>query len=137
MNLKHAGREMPGTQTFAAAITCMDGRMQMPVFDWVKRHYQVEFVDMITAAGPVANLAGEGDPVVAANIRRRLEISVREHGSRGVVIAAHAGCAGNPVGKERQLEQLAAAAARVSSWNMAIECVTVWVDDRQEIHRIA
>ena len=126
---------MSEPQTFAAAINCMDGRTQTPVFNWTRERFGVDFVDMITEAGPVAALAA-GENEQSASIRWRLEISVKGHGSRGVAIAAHHGCAGNPVGKERQLEQLAAAAGTVRSWHMEIECVTLWVDVNQEVHPI-
>ena len=37
---------------FAPAINCMDGRVQLPVIAYVKAHYSVDHVDMITELGP-------------------------------------------------------------------------------------
>jgi len=42
---------------FATAINCMDGRCQLPVIEWMKKRYGVEYVDMITEPGPDGVLA--------------------------------------------------------------------------------
>ncbi|MBC7345036.1 MAG: hypothetical protein H5U03_06435, partial [Clostridia bacterium] len=88
---------------FAATINCMDGRTQLPVINYVKDKYGVDYVDVITEPGPNKLLAERGDEALLASIRRRLEISVLKHGSRHVVIVGHHDCAGNPVEKETQL----------------------------------
>lgn len=33
---------------FATAINCMDGRVQIPVIEYIKSKYEVDYVDMIT-----------------------------------------------------------------------------------------
>jgi hypothetical protein len=43
--------------SFATAINCMDGRTQIPVTDYVRKKYKVEYVDMITEPGPIKVLA--------------------------------------------------------------------------------
>jgi len=45
------------TGTFGTAINCMDGRVQTPIADWVKMHFSVTWVDMITEAGADGILA--------------------------------------------------------------------------------
>ncbi len=37
---------------FATAINCMDGRVQIPAIEWLKRRHQIDYVDMITEPGP-------------------------------------------------------------------------------------
>lgn len=32
---------------FATAITCIDGRVQQPIMDWVKLHVNVHHVDLV------------------------------------------------------------------------------------------
>src|SRR5260221_2454579 len=57
---RHAAREGEATTmatgTFGTAINCMDGRVQTPIADWVKMHFSVTLVDMITEAGADGNL---------------------------------------------------------------------------------
>ena len=36
---------------FATAINCIDGRVQVPVSNWLKRSYSVSYVDTITEPG--------------------------------------------------------------------------------------
>ena len=38
--------------TFATAINCMDGRIQMSVNEFIRKEYGVNYVDTITLAGP-------------------------------------------------------------------------------------
>ena len=81
---------------FATAINCMDGRIQIPVIDWLRRQYGVDYVDMITEPGPERLLAESKDVMASASIHRRLEISVNRHNSKLVAIEGHHDCAGNP-----------------------------------------
>lgn len=121
---------------FAAAINCMDGRTQLPVIEWVKREYRVDYVDTITEPGPVRILAEATDTGALESIRRRLHISVAKHGSKRVAIVAHADCAGNPVDKEKQLNQLQTAAAMVRSWDMDVQVDLLWLGDNWQVERI-
>ena len=73
---------------FATAINCMDGRVQVPVIDWLRRQYGADYVDMITEPGPERLLAEGKDLMASASIHRRLEISVNRHNSKLVAIAA-------------------------------------------------
>jgi hypothetical protein len=113
--------------SFAAAINCMDGRTQLPVIEWMKREYRVDYVDSITEPGPVRILAESKDAAAMESIRRRVDISVTRHGSRQVAIVAHADCAGNPVDKEHQLHQLRSAESTVLSWGMGVTVDLLWV----------
>ncbi len=36
---------------FVTAINCMDGRVQIPVIEYLKNNYGINYVDMITAPG--------------------------------------------------------------------------------------
>lgn len=122
--------------TFAATINCMDGRTQLPVINYVKDKYGVDYVDVITEPGPNKLLAERGDEALLASIRRRLEISVLKHGSRHVVIVGHHDCAGNPVEKETQLRQIADAVETVRSWGLPCEVAGVWVDEHWKVHEV-
>ena len=43
---------------FGTAINCMDGRVQLPVTDWMKRQLHLDYIDMITEPGPDKVVAG-------------------------------------------------------------------------------
>ena len=107
----------------------MDGRAQLPVIDWAKREYGVDYVDSITEPGPVRILAEGTDADTLESLRRRLTISATKHGSRRVAVVAHTDCAGNPVGKQTQLSQLRMAAATVLSWGMDVQVDMLWLGE--------
>lgn len=123
--------------TFGTVINCMDGRVQLPVIEWMKQKYHVDYVDSITEPGPVRPL-GEGKEAAAVeSIRRRLDISVGKHGSKTVAVVAHHDCAGNPVGKEQQLQQLSAAIRVVRAWGHGVLVLGLWVDEHWAVHPVA
>jgi len=114
---------------FATAINCMDGRVQIPVIEWLKRQYGVDYVDMITEPGPERLLAEGKDQTGTESIQKRLEISVARHNSNLVAVVGHHDCAGNPAGKETQLEQILAAIRTVESWNLEVRVIGLRVDE--------
>jgi len=123
--------------TFVTAINCMDGRVQLPVIQWMRQEYGVDYVDCITEPGPVKILDEKREADTLASIRRRLDISVTKHGSRAVAVVAHHDCAGNPVDKSRQMLQLAAAIRAVESWGFGIPVIGLWVDENWTVQKVA
>ena len=121
--------------TFVTAITCMDGRVQRPVSDWMLQAFKADYVDTITEPGPDGLLAGNYLGPINA-IRRRVEVSVKAHGSRVVAVVAHHDCAGNPVPKPQHLACLEQAAAVVRSWGLAVKIVTLWVGESWTVELI-
>ena len=121
---------------FATAINCMDGRVQIPVINWLRSQYGVDYVDMITEPGPVQFLAENKDPWISASIRRRLEISLNRHNSELVAIMGHHDCAGNPVPKETQLEQILTAIKTVEGWNFKVRVIGLWVNEHWEVQEV-
>jgi len=121
---------------FATAINCMDGRVQIPVIDWLRRQYGVDYVDMITEPGPERLLAEAKDLTACASIRRRLEISINRHNSNLVAITGHYDCAGNPADKETQLEQILTAIKTMESWKCKVKFIGLRVDENWEVSKV-
>lgn len=123
-------------KVFATAINCMDGRVQIPVMEWLKRQYGVDYVDMITEPGPERLLAEGKDRAGIESIRKRLEISVTRHNSKLVAISGHHDCAGNPASEETQRHQIFTAMKTVGSWNFEVEVIGLRVDESWEVQRV-
>ena len=87
---------MSSLDKFAAAINCIDGRVQAPVAEWLKLHAQVQYIDMITEPG-VDKVLTAGSVQTSASIAEKLRISVDAHGSSVVAVVGHFDCAANPV----------------------------------------
>ena len=98
---------------FCTVISCIDGRIQLPVFKYLQERFNAEFVDTITEAGPNRILAEKTNQTQIQSIFNRLEISVRNHDSVGIAVAGHHDCAGNPASREDQFHHLQEAAQLV------------------------
>jgi hypothetical protein len=128
-------KQLPGT--FACAINCMDGRTQDAVQEYMMRHYRVDYVDMVTEAGPNKFLGDTKDQFIIDNIRKRVEVSVVIHKAKVVAIVGHEGCAGNPNPREVQLEHLRQAKRTVEGYGFNVEVVILWVrGDWRTVDRI-
>jgi hypothetical protein len=91
---------------------------------------------MITEPGPDRLLAEAKDLTACASIRRRFKISINRHRSSLVAIAGHYDCAGNPSGKETQLEQILTAIKRVVAWKLGVKVIGLWVDESWEVREV-
>jgi hypothetical protein len=113
---------------FGTAINCMDGRVQLPVIEWMKKQYKLDYVDMITEPGADKMVAGGSFNQLEA-IKSKVLVSVEKHGSRIIIIAGHDDCAGNPVTPEQHKVNLKDAVKKVLSWKLPLETVgAVWID---------
>ena len=120
-------------QIFATAINCIDGRVQIPVIEWLRKQYGVDYVDMITAPGPERLLTEAKNTTACALIRKHLEISINRHNTKLVAVAGHHGCAANPASKETQTEQIRMGVKSVEAWKLDVTVIGLWVDKNWEV----
>ena len=120
--------------TFGTVINCMDGRTQLPVNEYLRKNYNLDYIDTITEPGPVKILADNQSSV--DSIINRVNISVDKHGSKLIAIVAHHDCAGNPLPREDQYKQMAKAVQTVHGWNLGVECIGLWVGDNWQVEMI-
>ena len=113
---------------FAAAVNCMDGRVQEPVINYLKKNFAVHYVDMITESGPDKVIAENKEKFRVNSIRQRIEISLQHHGATVVLIAGHDNCSGNPVDKEKHIAHILNSAATIRNWFPSAEIIPVWID---------
>ena len=116
-------------KTFAAAVNCMDGRVQEPVIQYLKNNFGVDYIDMITEPGPDKIIAEDSDKYKMNSIKQRLDISVNLHGSKFIVMVGHADCAGNPVEKDIHIAQTLQSSATLKSWFPDVQVIPVWIGD--------
>jgi len=121
---------------FATAINCMDGRVQIPVIEWMKKEYGMNYIDMITEPGPNKILAENKETPVFKSIKKRVEISLNKHGSELIAIVGHYDCAGNPVEKDKQLKQIQSAIKTVKSWNFEVQIIGLWIDGNWDVDKV-
>ncbi len=115
--------------SFATAINCLDGRVQLPVNGFLQDRFGAAYIDAVTEAGPVGILAREPDSEVARSIYRRVEISLNVHHSTGRAIVAHSDCAGNPIADKAQRAELAAVVNLLKGRYPGTAVIGLWVGE--------
>ena len=118
---------------FATSVSCMDGRIQIPLTNWIKENFSVDYVDTITEPGIDKQVADNTDLEL---IKTKIGISINKHKSELVVLSGHYDCAGNPVSNEEHITQIKKGIEVISSWNLGVKVVGVWVDDTWKINLV-
>lgn len=113
---------------FATLITCMDGRVQDAGNDFMKKTFNVDYVDVITEPGPNKILADNSLEQIVKNIFNRVDVSVFSHGSNVIAIAGHYDCAGNPADKQTQDIQTTAAVELIKTKYPDKRVTGLWID---------
>ena len=121
---------------FGTVINCMDGRVQLPLINWMKNKYGLDYIDMITEPGPDKMLS-QGRPDQVESIKSRIKISVNAHGSQIILVAAHDDCAGDPVSREDHIRQVRDCLKLVKSWGLPVKDITgVWINGNWDVEAI-
>lgn len=121
---------------FAAVINCMDGRVQIPVIKYIKKKYEVEYIDMITEPGPNKIIAENKECKTIDSIKERVKISIDNHGSDLIAIVGHYDCAGNPAEEEKQIEDIKLAVKNAESWNLGTKIIGLYVNEEWKVKKI-
>lgn len=122
------------SETFATSISCIDGRIQGPISDWIKTNYGTDYVDTITEPGLDKRISEF--PEIADELRKKAVISIRAHKSRLVVVSGHAKCAGNPVTDEEHKIHITKGVQVVKAWDLGVDVVGVWVDQNWQVNPV-
>lgn len=121
--------------SFSTVINCMDGRVQIPVINYLQNRHGVEFVDVVTEAGPVGLLSQRPESGDALSVFRRIEVSMEAHSSKQIAIVAHHDCAGNPVPETEQIQQLHSCLEILAMRYPHMDLLGLWLDRDWRIHK--
>lgn len=122
---------------FCTAINCMDGRVQLPVIEYLKNKLNADYVDMITEPGPNKILSDGTDLKLIESIFSRIKISVDKHGSKHIAIIGHYDCAGNPADVEEQERHTHKAIEVIREKFNNVEVIGLWVDENWSVLKIS
>jgi carbonic anhydrase len=122
--------------SFCTAVNCIDGRVQLPVIEFLRQRFGADYVDSVTEAAPVRILAGLTNRRQVQSIIDRIEISINSHKSKGIAVVAHHDCAGNDADKQKQLEHLDISVKFIKTQYQAIEAIGLWVDENRIVTEI-
>ena len=113
-------------------MQCIDGRVQAPVREWIRSELGVDYVDTVTEPGCDLALSEKDRP----DLRSKVEISVRAHGSRAVFVSGHHECAANPVEAAAHEAHVRAAVERVRGWGLPVSVAGLWVGPDWSVKKI-
>ncbi len=102
----------------------MDGRVQLPVLQWIKENYQVDYVDVITEAGMDNVLSNQED---IREVLRSIHISVDVNKSTRLFVVGHFDCRGNPVDEAVHRQEIISAVKRLKGHWPGYEIIGLWV----------
>lgn len=122
--------------SFGTVINCMDGRVQLPVLEYLRQRFGVDYVDSITEAGPDGILARQDDAEAVEAICRKVTISRTKHGSQWLAVVGHADCAGNPVSAEEHGRQLLLAVEYLRRRFPGMGVLGLWVDENWSVGEV-
>ena len=119
---------------FGTVLTCMDGRIQRKVADYLSTVFGVRSLDTITAAGMIRHIASDTErtPTILGD----LGVSIDKHGSSDIAVVAHHDCAGNPTSDKVQRDEILEAMSRISKRHPGAEVVGLWVDRNLTVERM-
>lgn len=121
---------------FCTLIHCMDGRIQESTIKFLKEKYPVDYVDVITEPGPCKILADQLDKHLTENILKRITISVKKHDSKLIFVSGHYDCAGNPVDKQIQVDQVRKSIVFLQSQFPEAVIKGLWIDMYWRVHEM-
>lgn len=111
----------------------MDGRVQLPVIEWIKSNYPVDFVDVITEAGMDRVLSSQED---ISEIQRSINVSVNVNKSTKLFVVGHYDCRGNPAPDTVQHQQIGISVKRLKELWTGHEIVGLWVNSNWQVEVI-
>ena len=120
---------------FATSVSCMDGRIQIPIISWIKANYMVDYVDSITESGVNRKLAEDHNYDPDA-IKTEIDISVNQHKSSIIAVSGHHDCAANRFTDEAQVHQIRKGVKIIEAWNLGVKVVGIWVDSNWQVRPI-
>ena len=118
---------------FATSVSCINGRIQIPLAKWIKENYSVDYVDTITEPGVDKTITENS---VFESIKTKVSISINAHKSELIVLSGHYDCAANQVSNEEHIELIKKGIGVISSWNLGAKVIGVWVDDSWNVNTI-
>jgi hypothetical protein len=124
------------TLSYGTVINSIDGRVQIPVINFLLERFSVSYLDVITELAPHKILAEQADQGKISAIMQRLNISMLEHGSRQFAVVGHYDCPGNQASRTEQIEQLRQSVAFLQDSYPGIEIIGLWLPSQWRVEEV-
>ncbi len=121
---------------FCTAVTCMDGRIQLPVIKYLQKRFNAEYVDLISEAAINLVLSKQEEKNVVESVLDRIRISVEVHGSVSIAVVGHHDCAKNPTSEAVQYKHTKDAISFIRKKYNQLEIIGLWVDENWQVKEL-
>ena len=121
---------------FGTSIHCMDGRIQQPLLNFLKRKYNLKYIDTITEPGPCKIISENLNTPLIESIENRISISLNKHGSKIIFISGHYDCAGNPISKDMQIQQIEKCEEVLRFKYPNVKVIKLWINKNWEVEEL-
>ncbi len=118
----------------ATCINCIDGRVQKPVYHWIKDNYKVEYIDIVTEVGADGFLSDSAN--LAEETYKKIKASIELNHSSIIFIVGHHDCKGNPVDKAEHKQHIISATKRLQGDFPQTPVKGLWVNEKWEVENI-
>ena len=118
---------------FGTTIICIDGRIQLPIQNWLKENPGIDYVDTMTEHGVVKLFSKPDD---TEQIKSKVPLSIKEDGSEIILVPGHHDCEGNPIPKNEQIAQIKNAVSTIKSWKFPVSVIGAWVDEQLQVESV-
>jgi len=115
----------------AVCLNCIDGRVQIPVLQWIKEHHAVDHVDLITEPGIDGLVADHDNPLI--EIKRKVSLSIKANNASQLFVVGHHDCKANPVSDDIHRKQISVAVERLTSDFPDLDIMGLWVDSQWHV----
>lgn len=122
-------------KNFGTVLNCIDGRTQVPVLQWMKDNFCLDYVDTITEPG-MDRVLSQGELIEQERIKSKVIISINAHNSSTLAVVGHYDCAANPVNNYEHIRDIAMSVNKVKSWYLPLLVVGLWVDELWKVHLV-
>ena len=123
-------------KSFGTVLNCIDGRVQIPVINWMKENFSVDYVDLITEPG-IDKVLSHGELNEIISLQSKVMTSITAHDSNVVAVVGHYDCAGNPVSDRQHFQDIIESTNTVKKWGFPVKVVGLWVDEHWCVHVIS
>jgi carbonic anhydrase len=119
---------------FVTCLNCMDGRVQLPVIEYLRKKYDADYVDMITEAGMNGFLVNLEE--LPRDLLKKIDISLTLHRSKDIFIVGHYDCGGHQVDEHTHHIDIKTAVYKIKNVHPDCNVTGLWVNDKWQVEEV-
>lgn len=119
---------------FTTCLNCIDGEVQVPVFEWIKKNYNVDYINMITDVAMVSVLS---DKDLRDDITEKLKHSLKEYNHiKSIFIVGYANCLGNDTDQRFHKSRLLEAVQNIKNKFPENCIIGLWISQELTVEKM-